>query len=113
MDKLTPFLAAITGAIVAGLIQIRQTNLLPTVAILLVFGLILGAMWPKDSWRWGLILGLGVPVAYIAAPWLGLAVIESSKPHILVSFFAILPALAGTSSGVALRYTYNQGQDRN
>ncbi len=113
MDKAIPWIASVAGAAVAGLIQIKQDQLLPTVAFLLLAGLALGAMWPHGSWRWGLILGLGIPIAYLAAPWLGVAVIESSRPHILVSFFSILPALAGTSSGVALRVTSSGGISRN
>jgi hypothetical protein len=110
MDKLTPYLVALAGAIVAGTIQVKQDQLLPTVAFLLLAGLAMGAAWPNGSWRWAIILGLGIPAAYLLAPFLGIAVNEATRPNIIVSAVAILPALAGTSSGVVMRYTYKQGK---
>jgi hypothetical protein len=109
MTKSFPVIAAVSGAIVAGYLQIAQPNLLVTVAFILIAGIGLGAMWPDKSWVWGIILGLGIPAAYAITSVLGIPVDESTRPNIVIAFVAILPAIAGTTSGVALRFANKKG----
>lgn len=111
MTNPKPIIAATSGAIVAGYLQIAQPNLLVTVTFILFAGIALGAMWPDKSWVWGIILGLGVPTAYMVTSILGIPVDESTRPNIVIAFVAILPAIAGTTSGVILRFSNSRPAD--
>ena len=104
MANIKPLLVSFIAAIVAGYLQIGQPDLLITVIYILIAGIILGAVWPDNSWVWGIILGLGVPAAYLIGPSLGAVINETTRPNILITFAAILPAIAGTTSGVVLKY---------
>lgn len=108
---LVPVLASIAAAVVAGFLQIVQPNLLVTVTFILVAGIALGAMWPDNSWVWGIILGTGIPAAYVIAPMLGVSINEAIKPNVLITFAAILPAIAGTTTGVVFRFTNSRPAD--
>jgi hypothetical protein len=97
---------AIDGAVLTGILYVMTGILLPTVGLILIIGLGLGAFRPHRSWVWGMILGIGVPAACLISQAAGLTIPADAQANTFFTFFTLLPALAGTSSGVALRHAY-------
>jgi hypothetical protein len=70
--------------------------------LLLVFGLFMGFNQSVKAWRWGLLLGVFVPLFAISS------IIESSAAEKMVNegvfaAIAIVPAMLGVYIGVLLR----------
>ncbi len=105
-----PYAAAVGAAVVSGIIEMVQTNLLLTVIFILTTGVAIGVVWWKQSWKYGLIIGLGVPVAYIFAPVGGYHPATHAQPNAIVAFAALLPGVTGAATGAMLRITYDQSK---
>lgn len=107
-----PYAAAVVAAIASGLIEMIQIELLVTVIFILATGVAIGVVWWQQSWKYGLIIGLGVPIAYIFAPVFGYHPTTHAQPNALVAFAALLPGITGTATGSMLRIAYEQGKTK-
>ncbi len=105
-----PYAAAVGAAVVSGIIEMVQTNLLLTVIFILATGVAIGIVWWKQSWKYGLIIGLGVPIAIILAPVFGYHPATYAQPNAIVAFAALLPGVTGAATGAMLRITYDQSK---
>ncbi len=106
-----PYSISLIAAAAAGYIEMRQDQLLVTVAFILVVGVVIGVMWPKNSWAYGIILGLGVPVAYLLAAAGAWHPVSTAHPSVWVTFIALLPGVTATVTGAMLRSAYLQGKN--
>lgn len=97
--QLWNFLFALFLGLVIGWIDMRATEVQPTVLMLLVFGLFLGFAQPAHAWRWALLLAVWVPLGGLAAQLAGLRAGAPAEPGVLASFIAFIPALVGSYGG--------------
>jgi len=100
--RLWHHLLSIFFGIIAGMIDVQSQEVQLTVLLLLVFGLFMGFNQPVKAWRWGLLLGVFVPLFAISS------IIESSAAEKMVNegvfaAIAIVPAMLGVYIGVLLR----------
>jgi hypothetical protein len=107
-----PYAAALLAAVASGVIEMIQTNLLVTVIFILVTGVAIGIVWWKQSWKYGLIIGLGVPIAYIFAPVFGYLPATHAQPNTLIAFATLLPGITGAATGAMLRIAYDEGRNK-
>ena len=105
-----PYAAAFIAAVVSGVIEMIQTELLVTVTFILAAGVAIGVVWWRKSWKYGLVIGLGVPIAYIFAPVFGYHPTTHAQPNAVVAFAALLPGVTGAATGAMLRIAYEQGK---
>ena len=93
---------AFVGGLYAGWIDFNQTEVQPTVLLLVVFGAVLGFAQPHRAWRWAIILGLCIPLGYLIFSGLGYKPAELPQPGVYASLIALIPAFIGTYGGVLI-----------
>jgi hypothetical protein len=97
----TPLVLA--AALFTGWADVHSVEVQPTVALLLLFSAFLGFARPRHPWRWGLLMGASVPLAY-AVLWLaGIAPRAQPEPNVAATLLALIPAMLGAYDGAALR----------
>jgi hypothetical protein len=89
--------ALFLGAL-AGWTDLRTDEVQLPALLLITFSFFLGFAQPRHAWRWGLILGLWVPIMEYAALAAGLRATPASD--VLGSFLALVFALVGAYAGV-------------
>jgi hypothetical protein len=81
-----------------------QTGRSDTMALFLGgAALILGLIVPVGAVPRAIVMGLSIPAVYFVANLLDLTIPYPPMPHYAVSIVALVPALAGTLLGLALR----------
>ncbi len=98
----TVLLIALTLGLAAGSCSALGGDEL-TPALLLTGGFLLGFSSPHRAWRWGLMVGVCVPVAWLALQ----ALARTSPPSEVRAFGELaspLPAFLGAYAGVLLRW---------
>ena len=105
------YAAALTGAVIGGWLALNLTDLFPVIAFIVIAGVVIGLIWTEQSWVYGLILGLSVPLAYLLAPYLGY-VRSGAQPNIWATFITVMPGVLGTASGVMLRHSFIRGNPK-
>ena len=70
--------------------------------ILLCLAVPFGFIEPRQAWRWGVLLGLGVPCWYFLRVGLGITPPDTTQPA-FAFFIPLLPALLGAYAGALLR----------
>src|SRR3954467_1088700 len=95
-------LVAVAFGSLVGFSDLRAEEMQPAVLLILSFAALLGAAFPEGAWRRGLLLGLSVPVAHVIAGLTG-TVLPYPVPHFADTFYALIPALAGSYVGGGLR----------
>lgn len=66
----------------------------------------LGVLQPHAAWRWGLVVGLGVPVVHMLARVVGYELVYVGNQNDLsLWIMPVLFALAGAYAGVLVRQT--------
>lgn len=99
-DYLFYLLAALFGTL-AGWLDVKIGDLLFTALLVLAPCMLLGALRPRQPWRWVLVIGIFVPLVELLA-----YLIMTQKPYraqIYESFLAFLPGIAGAYGGSMLR----------
>lgn len=109
VPKPLAYAAAFTGSVIGGLLALNLTDLFPVIAFILIAGVVIGLIWTERVWAYGLILGLGVPLSYLLAPYLGY-VRSGAQPNIWATFITIMPGVLGAASGVMLRHAFIRGK---
>jgi len=100
--RLWHHLLSIFFGVIAGMIDVNSQEVQLTVLLLLVFGVFMGFNQPLKAWRWGVLLGVFVPLFAISS------ILESSAADKMVTegvfaAIAIVPAMIGVYVGVLLR----------
>lgn len=96
-------IAAVVLGLCAGWVDFHNNEPQPAALLLLIFGFLLGCIQPRSAWRWGILLGMGLPATYIIAHSFGLKPVEPLQPNVLAGLLAILPATIGAYVGAAIR----------
>ena len=88
--------------IIAGMVNAESQEVQLTVLLLLVFGLFMGFNQPVNAWRWGLLLGVFVPLFAISSI-LGSSAADKMIVEIVLAAIAVVPSMIGVYIGVLLR----------
>ena len=98
-------LASILG-FCAGILDVRIGDLLITAIFVLLSHMALGMRRPRKPWRWGLVVGVFVPIMQLRA-----YIFLTEKPypsHIYESFLGFLTGIAGAYAGAFGRLAVNE-----
>jgi hypothetical protein len=96
-----PALIALLFAAIGGGVELHIGDLLLTALLLCGLSMLLGVLWPHQAWRWGVLVGAGVPIAHALAAWQHW--LPPDENHLAASWLALLPAMVGALGGMALR----------
>jgi hypothetical protein len=102
----------VAAATFTGWVDINAREVQPTVALLLLFTALLAFARPYRPWRWALLMGASIPLAYVLAPLLGIAPRAQPEPNIAATLLALIPAMLGAYGGKALRSVGAPGRRR-
>ncbi len=96
-DWLTVGLAFAFGALL-GYIDLNSKEVQLPMFCLLLFSFTLGACQPKAAWRWGVLMGLGLPLAYFVA--FAAQIRAADAPHYPITLVVlVIPALIAAYGG--------------
>jgi len=102
-DLVCTALAVILGLVV-GFLDLHVTEVVVTVVALLTSGLLLGLIQPKGTWRWALLIAIGLPIMEFVAIRTGMQTAEPARLDPLIALVALVLAFLGTYLGVFMRY---------
>ncbi len=89
---------ALAFATLLGYIDLNSKEVQLPLACLLLFSFTLGVCQPKAAWRWGLIMGLSIPVSYFVAFALNLRAVDAPRYPITLVVL-VTPALIVAYAG--------------
>jgi hypothetical protein len=104
MRTFTVWLSAlgIVFGFIAAYVDLHTKGMLITALLLLAFGFALGYWQPQGAWRWGLVLGIWVPIAQVTA-----RLADGTQPLnailLMTPLIAFVPAFAGVYLAVLTR----------
>ena len=94
---------AVIGGFLAGAVDFNNDEPQAAVIVIMAFTGLLGLIQPRKAWRWGLIVGLGVPIVYLIATALSYHSKSAGEPGWYASLIALIPAFISAYCGVLLR----------
>ncbi len=100
---------AVMGGFLAGAVDFNNDEPQAAVIVIIAFTGLLGFLQPRKAWRWALIVGLGVPIAYLIATALGYHAKSVGEPGWYASLIALIPAFISAYCGVLLRKVISTG----
>jgi hypothetical protein len=109
---------ALVLSVLCGYVDLHTDDMFILVGLIAGSALVLGFLQPRAAWRWGVLVGLGAPVAEavaaagkIAAPYAPPSQPLSVQAPALLLIFAVTTsiALGGAYGGVLLRRTLAAG----
>ncbi len=89
---------ALTFGGLLGYIDLNSQEVQLPMFCLLLFSFTLGVFQPKAAWRWGLLMGLSLPVAYFVAFATNLRAVDAPRYPITLAVL-VIPALAAAYLG--------------
>jgi hypothetical protein len=92
-------LLTLAAGLVAGVTDVRTTDVQGPVAVLFAAAFFLAAWQPDGAWRRGLMLGASVPLAHVVAQFTG-HTLPYTVEHPASTLLAIVPAMLGTGVGM-------------
>lgn len=95
--------AALGGAALLAGVDTHTDDAFISMGCLLFLSFALGAAWPRGAWAWGLIVGLAVPAAALAAGWAHAATPHPPQPNAATTLVLVVPGLAGAYLGAGAR----------
>lgn len=102
---------ALTLGLLAGWLDVRNTEVQVAAGGLFVFGFVLGALRPARAWLWALLLGLCMPLSLAVARW---RQVDAAWPigwrNVAESALAVVPALLGAYGGALGRWIFNRSR---
>ncbi len=107
--NLLPYLAALGIAAFAVNVDLHNDEPQAAALVLVVGGLILGALAPRHAWRWALILGLSIFVGDYLGERLGVGTLYPTPVWNFGALVALVPATIGTYAGVGIRSVMGSG----
>ena len=96
------YLVALVSAIVCGVtdLLVRPTQIAPALIVISTF--LLSIAYPRQAWRWALIVGMGVPLAHLIAAEFGF-INRYRSANLYLTYLALVPAFIGAYSAYLLR----------
>ncbi|HEY5219042.1 MAG TPA: hypothetical protein VIJ16_04495 [Gemmatimonadaceae bacterium] len=94
--------ATLGAAAFVGWVDLHNTDVQASVMAVAIASFAIAALFANGGWCGGVLVGLGVPLAHLYADIAGYQ-LPYPFPHPMSSFLALVPALAGAITGLALR----------
>lgn len=112
-QKAGPSLLALTAGLLIGYIDLHNNEVWAALILLLPVSFIFGLLAPHRAWQWALLVGVGLPLAYLIAllagatlpchPGFECPTLDTITT--LQTFIALAPAFVGAYSGALLRWS--------
>jgi hypothetical protein len=112
LPKTWPHLLALAAGLLIGYVDLRTEEVWSGLTSLLLVVFIFGLLHPHQAWQWALLVGVGLPLAYLVALWIGYTL--PCRPGFgcptvntittLQTFKALVPAFVGAYSGAFLKW---------
>lgn len=83
--------------------HMKTDDIFPSLVLLGVPTVVFGAVEPWRAWRWGLLVGAGIPLCHLVGLAFGYHAPYPVQPNVFATFLALLPALAAGYAGALLR----------
>ena len=100
---LTAFVVMTVGcAAMAGWLDLHNGDVQGTIQVVAVSSFAVSALFAPGGWLGGILVGFGVPLAHLYARLAGIP-LPYAAPQVLSSFVQLIPAVAGSIAGLALR----------
>jgi hypothetical protein len=97
-------LALAFGALL-GYIDINSSEVQLPLVCLLLFSFTLGVCQPKAAWRWAVLMGLSLPIAYFVAFAVNYRVVDAPRYPITLAVLVIPALVAAYGGAIANRLT--------
>lgn len=94
-------------AAMAGWIDLHNGDVQGTVQVVAVSAFAISALFASGGWLGGILVGFGVPLAHLYARLAGVPLLYEAS-HGLSTFMQLIPAVAGSITGLALRAALRQ-----
>lgn len=107
-------LAAVLVGIGVGLVgfALAGHDALPALLLLAIPTFAFGLARPQGAWRWGLLIGLGIPAVHLAVPAFGFSPAYPVRPGPWITLLALIPALLCAYLGALVRRLGTGGPPR-
>ena len=99
-------MAVAFGALL-GYVNVNSQEVQLPMFCLLLFSFTLGALQPKAAWRWGVLMGLSLPISYFVAFAVNYRAIDPPRYPITLAVL-VIPGLVAAYGG-ALVSRFSQG----
>jgi hypothetical protein len=96
-------LVALAAGVAIGIYDFTTGDAMLTAVLLAVAAFVLAIVRPSFAWMSATVVGLGVPLVYLAATLAGVAIEYPPTPNLAATLLALLPAVAAALLGLALR----------
>ncbi len=98
---------ALTFGALLGYIDVNSSEVQLPMFCLLLFSFTLGVFQPKAAWRWGVLMGMSLPIAYFIAFALNLRAVDAPRYPITLVVLVIPALVAAYAGAFANRLTYD------
>jgi hypothetical protein len=97
--------AALAVGLGVGLVDFNLAgdDALPSLLLLAVPAFTFGFVRPRGAWRWGILVGIGIPAVHLAGPACGFHPPYPVLPTPWVTLIVLVPALASAYLGAVSR----------
>src|SRR5579859_8153604 len=89
---------ALAFGVLLGYIDLNSREVQLPMACLLLFSFTLGVLQPRAAWRWGVLMGLSLPIAYFVALALNYRAIDAPRYPLSLAVL-VIPALIAAYAG--------------
>jgi hypothetical protein len=83
--------------------SIKTDDALPSLVMIGIPCLVFGLLWPRHAWRWGLLIGIGVPLWHFVGGAFGFRAASPVQPNLFATFLALFPAMVACYLGAGIR----------
>ncbi len=98
---------SLAGGLFAWWVDSRNDEPQAAVLVILVVTFIVGFLLPRQAWLWAIIVGLCIPIGYLAARAVGFLPSTPVEPGWYASVIALIPAFIGAYAGALGRIAIN------
>ncbi|MBE7556370.1 MAG: hypothetical protein HS126_35405 [Anaerolineales bacterium] len=114
LPKVRPHLLALAAGLLIGYVDLHNDEVWAALILLLLVTFIFGLLNPEQAWQWALLVGVGLPLVYLAALLAGSTLpcrpgFECPTLNTITTwqtFMALAPAFIGAYSGAFLRWAF-------
>ena len=111
--KIWPYAVAFVLGLWIGYVDLHNDEVWAALLLLLPITFAFGCLNPERAWQWALLIGMGIPLAYLLALFAGYTLpchpgFECPTLNTITTlqtFMALVPALIGAYSGAGLRWS--------
>lgn len=113
LQKAWPYLLALATGLLIGYVDLHNDEVWAALILLLPVTFLFGLLDPPRAWQWALVVGVGLPLAYLVALLAGYTLpchpgFECPTLNTITTlqtFMALVPAFVGAYSGAFLRWS--------